>query len=127
MGVTLKDVANKTGKSIATVSLVLNNKAKQSRISEKTTKKILEATNQMNYPYKNKGSEPNTTIGIITSANFALCCSKLLAVIDAICRTNEYYYAFASVTNCQEREEEYLRKFMTSGIFCHYCRSYVHE
>ncbi|MFA6844835.1 MAG: LacI family DNA-binding transcriptional regulator [Sphaerochaetaceae bacterium] len=116
MGVTIKDVANKTGVSIATVSLVLNNKAKKSRISEKTTKKIIEAANQMNYPQKNKLSESNNTIGIVTSVNFALCCSPLLSVIDATCRNNKYYYSFASVTNCQEGEEGYLRNFLSSGI-----------
>jgi LacI family transcriptional regulator len=47
MGATIKDIAAKTGLSITTVSLVLNNK--KSRISSKTKQLIWEAARQLNY------------------------------------------------------------------------------
>ena len=47
MSATIKDIAARTGLSITTVSLVLNNKG--SRISNKTKQRILAAARQLNY------------------------------------------------------------------------------
>ncbi|WP_077533048.1 LacI family DNA-binding transcriptional regulator [Massiliimalia massiliensis] len=47
MRVTIKDVAQKTGLSVSTVSLVLNHKPH--RISEETKQRVLEAAKEMNY------------------------------------------------------------------------------
>lgn len=45
----IKDIASSTGLSITTVSRVLNGKAKQYRISDKSQKKIYEAAKALNY------------------------------------------------------------------------------
>ena len=47
MRVTIKDIARKTGLSVSTVSLVLNNKPH--RISDQTRQKILDTAREMNY------------------------------------------------------------------------------
>ena len=47
MGVTIKDVAKKSGVSVTTVSLVLNKKS--NRISEKTRQLIENAARELNY------------------------------------------------------------------------------
>lgn len=49
MAVNLKDIASIVGVSVSTVSLVLNGKANQSRISEELGKKILEIAEKNNY------------------------------------------------------------------------------
>lgn len=47
--VSLKDIAKEVGVSSATVSLVLNNKAKDGRISEDVARKVRETAQMMNY------------------------------------------------------------------------------
>jgi len=47
--VSIKDVAEATKLSVSTVSRVLNGKAKQFRISEKSQKKVIEAAEALNY------------------------------------------------------------------------------
>lgn len=49
MGVTIKDIANYTGLSISTVSLVLNGKAKAGRISDDTVYKVEKAKEDLQY------------------------------------------------------------------------------
>lgn len=47
--ISIKDIAQKVGVSNATVSLVLNGKQKEGRISEEVTKKILKVAKELNY------------------------------------------------------------------------------
>jgi len=49
MAITIKDIAQYTGLSISTVSVVLNGKGSKSRISEDTIKKVQEAELALNY------------------------------------------------------------------------------
>lgn len=47
--ISLKDVANSVGVSTTLVSIVLNGKAKQYRISEEMTQRVIDAAKEMNY------------------------------------------------------------------------------
>ena len=49
MAVTIKDVAEYTGLSVSTVSLVLNGKANALRISPETIQRVLDAAEELNY------------------------------------------------------------------------------
>lgn len=46
---TLKDVANRAGVSVTTVSLIINGKAKERKISEKTEQRVKEIIKEINY------------------------------------------------------------------------------
>ncbi len=54
---TVRDIANKAGVSIASVSLVLNNKP--SRITDATKQKILEAAKELGYNFEEKQQKEN--------------------------------------------------------------------
>ena len=93
MGVTIKDVAKKTGLSITTVSLVLNKK--DNRISERTRQLIESAAQELNYT-------PNPTavslvtkktriIGLILPENGYYHFSTLLRSVESACRNADYY------------------------------------
>ncbi|WP_288731977.1 LacI family DNA-binding transcriptional regulator, partial [uncultured Parabacteroides sp.] len=45
----LQDIASVAGVNISTVSMVLNGRARERRISEKLEKKIIEVATQLNY------------------------------------------------------------------------------
>lgn len=49
MPVTLKDIAEKSGVSVSTVTRVLNNKAREYRISEETAKLVLQTARRLKY------------------------------------------------------------------------------
>jgi DNA-binding LacI/PurR family transcriptional regulator len=115
MGVTIKDVAKKTGVSITTVSLVLNNKYKKNRISEKTSKKIREVANQMNYGGLKKQICHSSSLGFIFSSNFSVCCPEIFPLIDSICRNRGFCFSFATVTTGRESEKVYLEQFLKMG------------
>lgn len=88
MGVTLKDIAKKSGFSAATVSIVLNNKPH--RIPEETRRKILKVAGDLNY-------KPNRmAIGLITKRT-----QRIGVLVDDI--SNTYY---AEVAKGAEVEAE---------------------
>ena len=88
MGVTIKDIAKKTGVSVATVSLVLNKK--ESRISERTRQIVESAAEEMNYV-------PNQlAVGLATKK------TKTLALIQpeqGCCSRQDFFF---SVQNTAE-------------------------
>ena len=45
----IKDIADKLGLSVSTVSVVLNGRGEQVRISKETQKKVLNAEKEINY------------------------------------------------------------------------------
>lgn len=67
----LKDVANALGVSIALVSMVLNGKARQYRISDEVARKVLEMAKEMNYApnmaAKNLRSGRTQLVGLIVT------------------------------------------------------------
>lgn len=88
---TIKDVAEKAGVSIATVSYVLNNSVK---ISEETRQKVLKAARELNYSpnkiAKSLKTKKTHTIGVITED---ITVFSTPDIIDGINRfTEEYSY-----------------------------------
>ena len=84
---TINDVAKRAGVSSATVSYVINKKAK---ISEKTTERVLKAINELNYIPNNaaKGLKMSITrtIGILAEDISAFLAPE---IIDGICKQSE--------------------------------------
>ncbi|ADK81337.1 LacI family DNA-binding transcriptional regulator [Sediminispirochaeta smaragdinae] len=118
MGVTIKDVAKRSGLSITTVSLVLNNKAKENRISEKTTRLITDVAAELNYSGSNSRKanyleKPTKyyTIGFVVSSYTSLYTPEIYPRIEACCRKIGYFSLFASMYTCLENEAEYIKRF----------------
>jgi LacI family transcriptional regulator len=84
----IKDIAKKTGLSITTVSRVLNGKAEQYRISEKSKQKVLKAARQLNYM-------PNQV-----AVNLRLGKSHTIALIIPSL-TNPFFAGIASAINAE--------------------------
>lgn len=87
MGVTIKDIAQKCGLSITTVSLVLNNK--DSRISEKTRQTITEAAQELNYVPNRMAvglaTKKTFSIGLILSEYWRSYYTSLIHATEAAC------------------------------------------
>ena len=91
----IKDIARQTGLSITTVSRVLNGKAEQYRISEKSKQKVLKAARQLNYL-------PNQV-----AVNLRLGKSHTIALIIPSL-TNPFFAGIASSINNELRDLGYI-------------------
>lgn len=74
-GVTAKEIAEYAGVSLSTVSIVLNNRGGEYRISDKTTEKIFEAAKTLGYQHetrerRKKQNLQKSLIGVFCPMNF---------------------------------------------------------
>ena len=100
MGVTIKDVAKKSGVSVTTVSLVLNKR--KNRISEQTKKVIEDAALELNYiPNKSAQSlvtKKTQTIGLVVPEYSYYYCTDLIYSVQTACQ-NAGYFTILSLTD----------------------------
>jgi LacI family transcriptional regulator len=100
----LSDIANQSGVSISTVSLVLNSKP---GVSQDTRMRVLEIAGQLGYPFKSKPSNgihtSLSTVGMLVKTNpdeppqanpFY---SKVILGIEDVCRRNGINLLFATL------------------------------
>lgn len=121
---TIKDVANFTGFSVTTVSLVLNNKA--DKIPQSTQNAILDAAEQLNY-------HPNQiavglvkkrmqTIGLIISDVSNVFFSTLAKGVEDACRKQGWNLILCNTNDKHERDLSYIQALADKGvdgiIFC---------
>ena len=118
MSVTIKDIARRVGVSIATVSMVINNK--DSRISESTRQKINEAVKEMNYhpniAARSLMTSETKTVGLIipdVSNPFFADFAKNLES-----RLSQYQYSLflCNSNNSMQKEENYLLELINRNI-----------
>ena len=123
MGVTIKDIAKKTGLSITTVSLVLNRK--ESRISEKTRHIIENAAHEMNYSPNQAAISLSTKktnlIALIVPRGTFCFFSDLVSSIENACRNAGYSLCLSlpeeDEDSCLEAIQEALRRDADGIIF----------
>lgn len=101
MGVTIKDVAEKCGLSITTVSLVLNNK--DSRISEKTKQLITETAHELSYiPNRmavGLATKRTLTVGLVTFNTKSHSFSTLMQAAETACHNAGYMLVLNDISN----------------------------
>ena len=117
MKVTIKDVAERAGISVTTVSLVLN--GRPSRIREETKEAVRKAAEELGYVpsqvalgLKTKRSH---TIGLIVSDIRNTFYSSLAIGIEAECRRNGWNVMLCNSGDHADREEEYIRVLDNKG------------
>jgi DNA-binding LacI/PurR family transcriptional regulator len=113
--VTINDIAQQTGVSPSTVSLVLNNKP---GVSQETRARVLEAASQLEYPIRTASatgtSSSLTTIGMMVKTEPDLppqanpFYSKVILGIEDVCRKNSINLLFSTLpVDDQNRPLEY--------------------
>lgn len=98
----IKDIARETKLSVSTVSRVINGKAKEYRIGEKSQKLILDAAKRLNY-------SPNHAAAILKSGR-----SQTIALVVPTL-SNPFFASLASEINKDLREEGYTTILSESG------------
>jgi len=116
----IKDVAEKTGLSITTVSRVLNGKAEDYRISKKTKETIEKAANELNYiPNKhaaNLRSGKSNTLGLILPSLINPFFSKIASLINTEVNKQGYNLIISDSNEDIKAEKQALNQLISLNI-----------
>lgn len=117
---TLKDVAQKAGVTVTTVSRVLNNRG---YISEETRKKVMDAMREMRYQpnemARSLSKKNNSTIGVIVPHIIHPYFAQMISCIEAEAERKDYKVLLCNSKQEKSTEEEYIeicRKNRVSGL-----------
>ena len=118
MRTTIKDIAAKTGLSVTTVSLVLNNKP--SKISQETRKLVLETARELCYRPNQLAvgliKKRTKTLGLIVSDIRNSFFSSLAKGIEDECRKNGWTVFLCNTSDQHERDLEYIDVLASKGV-----------
>ncbi|GHV91649.1 LacI family transcriptional regulator [Spirochaetia bacterium] len=118
MGVTIKDIAEKTGLSITTISLVLNKK--ESRISEKTRHIIENMAQELHYSPNHAAislaTRKTNTLGLIIPKGSYYRPDDMLFPFEQACRNSGYNLSFSFAEGDEETCIEAIRSMLNRGV-----------
>ena len=110
MRTTIKDIAAKTGLSVTTVSLVLNNKP--SKISQETRELVLKTARELCYRPNQLAvgliKKRTKTLGLILSDIRNSFFSSLAKGVEDECRENGWTVFLCNTSDKHERDLEYI-------------------
>lgn len=114
----IKDIAKKTGLSLSTVSLVLNEK--DARISEKTKKMVLEAAKELNYRPNmlavGLATKKTKTIGLIIPDISNLFFSELAKAVELEASSQNYNVIFCNTNDDSAKDIEFTNVLLGRSI-----------
>lgn len=117
--VSLKDIAQKVGVSIALVSYVLNNQ-KLNRISKEVAVKIKEAAKELNYSTNHIAKSLKTnrtyTIGLVVADISNVFWASLARIIENAAEENNYTVLFVSSDENAERSNKVINVLMNHQV-----------
>lgn len=118
MSVTIKDIARKVGVSIATVSMVINNK--DSRISERTKQRINEAIRELNYhpniAARSLMTSETKTVGLIIPDVSNPFFADFAKNLESRLSQHQYSLFLCNSNNNLEKEENYLSELINRNV-----------
>lgn len=118
--VSIKDIAEKLGVSSATVSLVLNEKDKDSRIGKEVAEKVRQAAVEMNYRPNMAARSLRTgktkTLGLIVADISNPFFSKLARHVENIAEEKGYQVMFGSSDESSVKFESLIHLFIEKNV-----------
>ncbi|MBQ6198963.1 MAG: LacI family DNA-binding transcriptional regulator [Bacteroidales bacterium] len=116
----LKDIANYVGVSISLVSFVLNDKARQHRVSEEMVRKIKEAAEKLNYQpnifAKSLREGKSHVIGVVLSDISNPFFSSIARCLEDEAEKYGYSVLFSSSDENRERSEKQIAHLINRGV-----------
>lgn len=118
--VTLVDIAKHLGVSITTVSLILNDKAKENRISDALNRRVLDYVKKVGYK-PNRLARGNRmgiakTFGLLVDDIANAFFSAVALEMEEFAYSKGYHLLYCSVRNKEDRAAELLRMFHDKQI-----------
>lgn len=116
----LGEIARLANTSTTTVSLVLNNKAKQYRISQKTQDKVNLLAKQLNYvpnpSARNLRLKKTQTIGLVITDLSNYFFTQLARYLEQVCRENGYLLQISASEDNVLLEEQIIHNFILKSV-----------
>lgn len=118
--VSIKDIAKRLNVSITTVSFVLNGKAKEKRISEELTQKILTLVEETGYKpnqlAKGLRTGKTSTIGLMVEDISNPFFSSVASLIEENAYKKGYKIIYCSTKNSPRKAKELIRMFRDTNV-----------
>ncbi len=118
MRTTIKDIAEHTGLSITTISLVLNGKA--SKIPLKTQNAIFQAVEELDYRPNQIAvglvKKSMKTLGLVISDISNVFFANLAKGVEDACRINGWNLILCNTSDIHQRDMEYIRVLADKGV-----------
>jgi len=117
---TLNDIARLAGVSKTTVSLILNNKAKQNRISNNTLQKVKDVMIQNDFIINNQAKcfrmNKSFTIGVIVPDLENPFFAKLISNFENVGKQKGYLFLVGTTDDDELMEESVINKFLQHAV-----------
>lgn len=118
MRVTIRDIAEETGLSVTTISLVLNKKG--DKIPEKTKQLVMDTVKKMNYRPNQVAvgllKKRTNTLGLVISDIRNIFFSTLAKGVEDECRKNNWNVILCNTNDKHEGDMEYIRMLSDKGV-----------
>lgn len=118
--VSIDEIARQGGVSRTTVSLVLNGKAAQYRISTRTRDRIVALAKKLNYSpnpnARNLRLKQTQTIGLVITDLSNYFFTQLAQHLEQICREHGYLLQVSASEDNETLEEEIVRNFISKSV-----------
>ncbi|SHK20449.1 LacI family DNA-binding transcriptional regulator [Hespellia stercorisuis] len=118
MRTTIKDIANHTGLSVTTISMVLNNKADS--IPESTKEKVFKAVKELNYRPNQMAvglvKRQSKTIGLILSDVSNSFFAMIAKAIEDGCHEHGWNLILCNTNNHHDREVAYIQALIDKSV-----------
>lgn len=115
---TIKDIANKAGVSVTTVSMVLN--GKEHRIAQETKKKIIDIANELDYRPNQLAvgliTKRTNTLGLILPDISNSFFGELAKGAEKTASENAYNIILCNTNDTAEKDYEYLNILLDRGV-----------
>lgn len=119
-GISLKDIALKSGVSTALVSYVLNGKEKETRVGKETAEKILKVAKELNYQpnliAKSLRSGRSYTIGLIIADISNPFFANIARIVEDVANKHNYTVIIGSCDENAEKSGNLLRVMINRKI-----------
>jgi len=118
--ISLKDIAEKVGVSSATVSLVLNNKGKEGRISKEVAEKVKQTAKELGYRPNMSAQSLRTgktkTLGLIVADISNPFFAKLSRYVENIAAKKGYQVMFGSSDESSQKFQDLVGLFIEKNV-----------
>jgi len=118
--VTIRDVAGKSGVSVTTVSMVLNDGPSARRISEPTRKRIWKVANKLGYRpnlfARSLRSQRSQSLGVVVFDITDPYCAQILRAIEAHAQPSGYFSVLADLQNDRAQFQSCLNRLLERRV-----------
>lgn len=120
--VSIKDISKAAGFSVTTVSMVLNGRAEEYHIAEKTKEKILRVAQELNYKpnmhARNLRKKHSNIIGLMVPTLYNRFFSEIAETFERLARENDKFALITVTHNIEKEELEAVEYFASQKADC---------